>query len=302
MPKVSIIIPTYNRSPFLGSAIESAVNQRFEDFEIIVVDDNSTDNSEEAVRSFRDKRIRYIRHEKNMGVSAARNTAIRASKGEYIAFLDDDDEWLPDKLHSQVELMDKSPANVCVVYSNRLVKDKLSDRIISANPRAEKLSGNILYQLAIGNPIHTSTVLVRKRCLEEVGLFDETISYMEDRDLWMRLSIEWDFEYIDEVLVYKYAHKEDSLSENIKSITEGRETMLERYDYLFKGNRKICGKLYLSQGVCYCRLNNMKKGREKIVRAILLYPYNLSCYTHFFCSLLGADIYGRIKKIAPFKH
>ncbi|MDL1975761.1 MAG: glycosyltransferase [Deltaproteobacteria bacterium] len=302
MPKVSTVIPTYNRSAFLGSAIESALNQRFEDFEIIVADDSSMDNNKEVVRSFKDKRIRYIRHEKNMGVSAARNTAIRASKGEYIAFLDDDDEWLPDKLHKQVELMDRSPENVCGIYSNRLVIDKLSNRIISANPRAEKLSGNLLYQLAIGNPIHTSTVLVRKGCLEKVGLFDETISYMEDRDLWIRLSIEWDFEYVDEVLVYKYSHQEDSLCENIKSITEGRETMLERYDYLFKQNRKICGKLYLSQGVCYCRLNNMKKGREKIVRAILLYPYNINCYTHFFCSLLGSHIYGRIRKLAPFKH
>ena len=100
-----------------------------------------------------------------------------ASEGEYIAFLDDDDEWLPDKLQRQVEVLDKSQPNICGVHSNLLVIDKMTGKIIPYNPGTKKLKGNLLNQLSIGDPIRTSTVLIRKRCLDEVGLFDETISY-----------------------------------------------------------------------------------------------------------------------------
>ena len=124
MPKVSVIIPTYNRAEFLRSAIESALSQTFKDLEVVVADDKSTDHTREVVESFKDRRIKYILNEGKKGPSATRNTAILASEGEYIAFLDDDDEWLPDKLQRQVEVLDKSQPNICGVYSNRLFIDK----------------------------------------------------------------------------------------------------------------------------------------------------------------------------------
>lgn len=296
MTKVSVIIPTHNRAEFLRSAIASVIKQTFKNLEIIVADDNSRDNTREVVRSFQDRRIKYIWKENNNGPSATRNAAILASEGEYIAFLDDDDEWLPDKLQKQVKLLGKSLPSICGVYSNRLVIDKSSDKIISANPRSEKLSGNLLYQLAIGSPIHTSSVLVRKMCLEEVGLFDETISYMEDRDLWIRLSLNWGFEYIDEPLTIVYAHKQGHLSESLEGQTAGREKLLERYKYLFKKNRKRWGKLYVLQGVQYCQLKNMKKGRKNIVRGLKINPYSIKGYLHFLSSLLGPGMYESLRK------
>ena len=102
MPKVSVIIPTYNRAELLPLAIKSALNQTFNDIEIIVSDDKSTDDTREVVRSFADERIKYVLNKGKKGPSATRNTAILASEGEYIAFLDDDDEWLPDKLQKQI--------------------------------------------------------------------------------------------------------------------------------------------------------------------------------------------------------
>jgi len=294
--KVSVIIPTYNRAEFLRSAIVSALNQTFKDIEMIVADDKSTDHTREVVRSFKDKRIKYIMNENNMGPSATRNSAILASKGEYIAFLDDDDEWIPEKLQKQVELLDKSPPNICGVYSDRLIIDRLSNKIVSEGLQSNKVRGNLLSQLAMRNQINTCTVLVKKKCLDEVGLFDETISYMEDRDLWIRLSLNWDFEYINEPLTRTFVHKQGHLSARLKEQIKGRETLLTRYSNLFNQDKKTWSKLHLLQGAQYCQLKDMKKGRKNFVRGIKIYPLNFYAYFHLLSALLGTNAYQRLRK------
>jgi glycosyltransferase involved in cell wall biosynthesis len=296
MPKVSVIIPTYNRAELLCSAIESVLKQTFTDFEIIVSDDKSTDHTLNVVKSFKDRRVKYMLNEGNKGPSAARNKAILASQGEYIAFLDDDDEWLPEKLKFQVDLLDKSPLNICGVYSNRLVIDRPSNKIVSESLQSEKLRGNLISLLTLQNHINTCTVLLRKRYLEEVGLFDETLSYMEDRDLWIKLSLNWDFEYIDKPLTRTYVHKQGHLSQNLEGQTAGRGTLLERYKHLFMKNRKSCGKLYCLQATQYFQLKNMKEGRKNILRGFMVYPYNVDLYIHFICSLLGSRLYIFLRK------
>lgn len=295
MPKVSVIIPTYNRAESLRFAIESALKQTFTDIEIIVSDDKSTDHTREVAESFKDRRIKYVRNEGNKGVSAARNSAIMASEGEYIAFLDDDDEWLPDKLQKQVEVLDHSQPNICGVYSNRLFIDRKSGKVLSDNPDTERLEGNLLYQLMIKSPIHTSTVVIKKRCLNEIGLFDETISYMEDRDMWIRLSINWDFGYISTPLTKAYVHGIAHLSQNLEGQTAGRERLLERYHYLFKKNRKSWAALYLCLGTQYCQLKQMKKGRKNIIKGIIKYPFSKIAYFHLFSSLFGPSNYQRLR-------
>ena len=294
--KVSVIIPTYNRAEFLSSAIASALNQTFKDIEIIVADDKSTDDTHEVVKSFKDRRIKYITNKSNMGPSATRNSAILASKGEYIAFLDDDDEWIPEKLQKQVELLDISPPNICGVYSDRLIIDRSSNKIISKGLQSNRVRGNLLSQLAIHNQINTCTVIVRKRCLDEVGLFDENISYMEDRDLWIRLSMKWDFEYINEPLTRTYVHKQGHLSARLKEQIEGREKILKKYSNLFNRDRKTWSKLHLLQGAQYCQLKDMKKGRRKFIKGIKIYPFNLNAYFHLFSALLGTNAYQSLRK------
>lgn len=113
---VSVIIPTYNRAHLLGRAIQSVLAQTYEDFEIIVVDDASTDVTEQVVKSFADDRINYIRHQKNKGGSSARNTGIKAAKGEFIAFLDSDDEWVPKKLEKEINRLQTLSNEVGVFY------------------------------------------------------------------------------------------------------------------------------------------------------------------------------------------
>ena len=116
-PTISVIIPTYNRAHLIGKAVKSVLSQTYQDFEIIVVDDGSTDNTEEIVKSFTDYKIYYICHKHNRGASAARNTGIKASRGEYIAFLDSHDEWLPEKLDKQIKTFNSESSEVGVVYN-----------------------------------------------------------------------------------------------------------------------------------------------------------------------------------------
>ena len=127
--------------------------------------------------------------------------------------------------------------------------------------------------------------MLRKNCLDEVGLFDETMSYMEDRDLWIRLSLKWAFEYINDPLSIAYVHKLGHLSESLAGQTAGREKLLKRYNKLFSKDKKSWSKLHLLQGAQYCQLKEMKKGRRNFIKAIKIYPFNLNAYFHLFSSL-----------------
>ncbi len=295
MPKVSVIIPTHNRADLLRSAINSVISQAYRDFEIIVIDDHSTDNTPEIVTGFKDQRIRYIQNKGKNGPSIARNLGITHAVGEYVAFLDDDDVWLPLKLEKQLRIMDTCNDNVCGIYSNRLKIDKITGKICSEDPGADTLKGNLLSQMMVKNPIQTSTLVLRKKCLDKVGLFDENMRYMEDRDLWIRLAQHWEFEYIDEPLVRAYYHGNSHLSLDLEGQTRGREILLERYRHLLKKNKKSWADLYVCLGAQYCQLGKMKQGRGNLLKGISIYPFKPVAFFHLFSSLLGADNYRRIR-------
>ena len=296
MPMVSVIIPTHNRADYLKAAIASVMDQKYKDYEVIVIDDHSTDNTYDVVNGFEDQRIHYISNKGRNGPSIARNVGIAAARGKYVAFLDDDDWWFPLKLEKQIKVMDGAAKNVCGVYSNRLRIDKVSGKIFSDSPEVKTLRGNILSQLIIKSPIHTSTLLIRKKCLDEVGSFDENMRYMEDLDMWIRLAIKWEFEYIDAHLIKAYFHGNDHLSTNLEGQTQGREILIKRYQHLFKKNKKSWSELYVCLGAQYCQLKKMNKGRMNLLKGIWLYPFNKIAFFHFFSSLSGASNYQRIRR------
>lgn len=295
MPKVSVIIPTYNRAEFLRFAITSVLNQTFQDFEIIVVDDASIDNTEDVVRSLSDKRISYFRHGANKGNAATRNTGIRNSSGHYIALLDDDDEWLPSKLEKQVRLLDSSPPIVGGVYTGFVVIDKASGKMVERVTPTKR--GSIFNELLIQNWVGTSsTVLLRRECFDKVGLFDEGLASGVDYDMWIRIAKEFQFEFIEGPLV-KYFNHENQLSNNYEIIIRGSEVMLKKYGHLFSLNSKLYSDRYLSLGVLYCHNNNVKKGREAFLKAIKIYPLEIRHYFNFCLSLLGAANFRKLKEL-----
>ncbi len=207
MPKVSVAIPTYNYARFLGEAIQSVLDQTFEDFELIIVDDGSTDSTREVVMSFKDGRIKYI-YQKNRGVSAARNTGITASVGEYVAFLDADDMWLPQKLALQVKAMDSAP-RAGVVYTDHYHFDPrtgLVTRTSFQNRKRPPPRGRVLEQFIesfLGTP---STLLIRRDVFAQVGMFDETLKGCEDDDMLFRMASRFEFEVVPEPLIKKRMH------------------------------------------------------------------------------------------------
>lgn len=293
MSKVSVIIPTYNRSELLYSAITSVLNQTFQDFEIIVVDDCSGDNTPEIVSKLNNKRIKYIRNEINKGEAEARNTGIMNSDSEYIAFLDDDDEWLPEKLTLQVDLLKNSPTRVGVVYSGYVEVDLTSQKILKKRRPSKK--GDIYKFLLIKNYVGVpSTVMIRRICFERIGLFDKMIPYPTDYDLWIRISKEFYFEYIEKPLVKYHIHK-NNISANAKTRIRGIELMLERYSNIFSSNRKAYSQYHIRLGVLYCCSENTKKGRKCFLSAMRIYPAEIRSFFLLLLSFFGTNNFRRLQ-------
>jgi glycosyltransferase involved in cell wall biosynthesis len=225
-PLVTVIIPTFNRAPLVGRAIRSVLSQTWQDWELLVVDDASTDGTEEAVRSFSDARIQYLRHDRNQRVSAARNTGIRVARGEYVSFLDDDDEWLPEKLAKELEVFRNSDPEVGLVYTGKTVFDE-HGRILQV--RMPTLSGWVydamLERHFIGSP---SRVTIRKEVLERVAGFDETFVNCQDYDLWLRVAKVSKIACVPRLLVKRYLLS-DQMSGSLRNICAGWEHILMKF-------------------------------------------------------------------------
>jgi glycosyltransferase involved in cell wall biosynthesis len=218
MPKVSVIIPTFNRPQKVVRAVTSVLNQRAKDFEIIVVDDGSSDSTNRALGKYMST-IKYIRQPVTRGVSAARNIGIKSSMAPWVAFLDSDDYWLHDKLCSQMKFIDQNAETVaCQTKEIWIRKGK------RVNPKAKhkKPSGDVFRQSLKLCLVSPSSVIVKRSLFEEVGLFDESLPAAEDYDLWLRISCRYPIYLIDKELVVKEGGHEDQLSQRFTGMDRFR--------------------------------------------------------------------------------
>lgn len=205
-PPVTVIIPTFNRAHILTRAIDSVLGQSFKEFELLVVDDGSTDSTEELMEGYtrRDTRVSYIVQPANAGVSAARNRGMNEARGRWFAFLDSDDEWLPEKLAAQVSFFSDAPRCVGLLYGGV--------RTVGAStwmfrPQAR---GWIHPLLLVKNVIHsTSNVMIRREVFETIGGFHEQIPAIEDWDYWIRVAKDFAIDHIDEDQSYYHASPDD---------------------------------------------------------------------------------------------
>ncbi|MCH5262966.1 MAG: glycosyltransferase family 2 protein [Lachnospiraceae bacterium] len=267
--KVSVVIPTYNREATIGASIQSVLNQTWQNLEIIIVDDGSTDSTRQVVEAFADDRIRYICQEQNGGASHARNTGIRLAECEFVAFLDSDDEWLPEKLEKQMEAMVKASEDVGLVYCRMRVLRGDRDPVICPplSMEQERLEGNLLTQLAVQNVIGTPTILARKKCLEQVAGFDENLRCLEDWDMVCRIAEHWTIGFVDEILVDVH-DSEGSVTYNAKGYMEARCHLIARYDKLL-AQRNILEKMIMDVLVI-AQEDGYFEEAEKLLSKVLL--------------------------------
>ena len=202
-PKVSVIIPTYNRADLLPRAVNSVLSQTFQDYEIIIVDDCSPDNTQDIISTFSDRRVRSVRHDINLRQSAAINTGISLARGEYVAFLDDDDEWLPNKLRGQIEILDSSEEDVGLVYGWLETVNHSTGRPIGEY--LLRIEGNIFEELvALNSPGQPSVLMARTSIAKEVGGFGECLTRFNDTDFILRISQKYKVALIPEVVARAY--------------------------------------------------------------------------------------------------
>jgi glycosyltransferase involved in cell wall biosynthesis len=279
-PTVDIIIPAFNAAKYLPCAIESVISQTFEDWRILLIDDGSTDNTAEVVAPFLDRlgpKLNYIKQE-NRGLPAARNTAIKNSKAEFLALLDADDVWLPCRLTESLKAFADRP-QVGLSYSliTRIDPEgRLGGTFQGNRKNAEGRIAPYIYMRKVELPCPTITF--RKKCIDEVGLFDETMRATEDRDLWLRIALHYEVACIQKVLAY-YRMSPTSMSTDPERMLRAQKQFIQKH-YGAKGcglrSRQIAlARAYKQRAEALSMQNRRLPALMSSLRAVALYPLEL---------------------------
>lgn len=225
-PLISIITPTFNRAGYLSMAIESVLAQTTDNFEMLIVDDGSEDNTREVVEAFQatDPRIRYF-YQANQGQSIARNRGVQEAKGEFICFLDSDNAWYPHKLERSISEFEAHP-DADVVYSDYMVIDEKGQEL--GPNRMKRYSGFITAELLRDNFVTINTTMTRKACFDELGGFEPEDRLAEDYGLWLRFSTRYRFHYVPEVLGY-YRVMDNQISSDKARRLDANEALLSQF-------------------------------------------------------------------------
>jgi len=303
-PIVSVIIPVYNGKDKIGRAIDSVLNQTFEDFELIIVDDASTDGTIDTVLNYKDERILTVRHSKNRERSASRNDGAKLARGKYLAFLDHDDEWLPYKLEKQVKCLEKSGSEFGVIYSGYYqiiegnnLNDNTTDNITESPFLCcvKKLEGNLYDELKRGDFILPSTVMIKKNIFDKVGGFDERLAFPEAWELWLRLSKITQFKFIKDPLVNRYIHGNNSIS--MVNDPFSKDNFFRYLKYLEEKHGDVVGEILLNiwltnnfkdldDFICFLKDNKRDKivifGASSRGQAILSWLFDQGINVDFF--------------------
>ena len=232
-PVVSVIIPTYNREQYIQKALDSVLAQTYQRFEIIVIDDGSTDSTRTMISAYKEN-VHYL-YQENQGISRARNTGIKNSHGDYIAFLDSDDYWLPEKTELQIALLQKHPEYG--MAASRCASIRLDGSFREKNRPGT--SGWVLENLFQANFIRTSAAIIRRECFDRIGLFDEELKECEEYDLWLRIAAHYPVGFINRSLAV-YVDNPEGVSTDSLSGRLYRLKVLEK-EYL---KRKIPPTMY----------------------------------------------------------
>ena len=285
-PVVSVIIPAHNMAATLATAVRSVLAQTFQNFEIIIIDDGSTDDLADALTPFDDPPMRLLTHDRRRGAAAARNTGIAAARGDYVAFLDADDEWLPAKLAKQLAVMATAPpkahASTTAFFYHLPSRPKPEQRVIDGNlPLRKRLLWGC--DLSPG-----STLLVRRECFEQIGLFDTSMPRLEDWDWLLRYSARYEMTYLNEPLARVHMTNPPPLAQVQVSV----ERMQSKHEASVSANSRLGRRIFRASlllelaGTNY-RNSNRLRASILVIRSICWYPFrNVNFFVRMFRALL----------------
>ena len=261
--KISVVIPTYNRYDFLKRALTSVYAQTYLPKEVIVIDDGSTDNTSQIQKDF--PAIKYI-YKENSGVSSARNTGIKSSTYEWIAFLDSDDIWHEDKLQEQINFHQKNQSILMSYTDEKWIRDSQEVKV----PKKFRKFGGDIFSECLGHCIIApSASLLHRSLFGEVGVFDESLEVCEDYDLWLRIAAKYEIGLVDKKLITKYAGHEDQLSFKHWGMDRFRVKSLEKFMESEK-KEEVKGillqkyRLLLKGAIKYDKMSDIKAYEGKI--------------------------------------
>lgn len=280
-PLVSVIVVTYKRANFLKKAILSVISQTYKNVEILVVDDASGDDTGKVVKSITDPRLKYICHEKNKGLATTRNTGIKNSIGEYITFIDDDDEWLPEKITRQIDIFKNATSRIGLIFTNGFSEYE-NDYIVR-----EKISSGIVYdpdkdkffplRVLISPP---TSWMIPKAVVAKIGYFDETMcNNWDDGDYFVRLAQVYPVYFLNENLAIWHAigiHG-NSISPNL---IKGKDIFIEKNLQLLKKDPEYLFRFYRTMGKDTLKLDKLK-ARGYLLKALGMKPFDLSTVSKF---------------------
>lgn len=276
MPTVSVLIPFHNRVQWTAEAVQSVLDQTYSDFEIILLDDGSTEDVAPLLQ-LADERVRYIRQENNKGSAAARNRGLDLARGRYIAFLDSDDLFLPDKLEKQVALMDQRP-DVVISHTSYQRISRTGERLEVL--QSSKFSGKVypLFYVYVDPHIATPTVMIRHDALDETVRFRESLRIGEDVLFWLHFVKRSDLLSIDEPLTQVRVHGENA-SMDPGALAEGttnliRYGLLEDKDLSFTLRRRLLSKLYLMLASIYLAKSDRVNYWRFVFYALIAWPFH----------------------------
>lgn len=295
-PLVSVIIPTFRRSDFITRAIDSVLAQSYNNIEVIVVDDNNNDEFrarlEELMLPFlKDIRVKYIQHESNRGLPSARNSGIRMARGEFVAFLDDDDVWFPEKLEKQISIFQELPPEYGVVYSGWRIKEAgKEDKVM-----VPRFRGDVRQHLGLNHISPPSMVVVKRQYLDAVGGFDEAFFWRQDIELYFRLAKICLFDFIPEPLVDYYKHPA-AMSKNYPRKQEALELFIKKHHEDLLPNKFVFSEV-LEQLAELNALNGHRWGALRLFAgSYIRRPSRLQILGKAAMSVLGKDIYRKLRR------
>ena len=291
MPHVTVVVPCFNRELTIEAAISSVLTQDYPDFDVVVVDDASSDGTVVRLSAIIDERLKVISNSGVKGVSDARNTGVSRAKGEWIAFQDSDDIWLPGKLSRQMNALgDEDVAVYCAM--NVIEFDKQQKQIVGRVPEksSRNYSGDILPGLLWTSLVSTQTLIVRREIFEKVGGFDVNLSALVDWELMLRVAQEGTVKFLDEVLVEQRISPNSITKSSIKRL-RAQEYIFEKHEALFQRDPKAFARRAFRISGANRHFGEVEESLRYLRKAISIQPWNLRYRFVFFVLVAGKQIF-----------